>query len=112
VDKEPSILGPSAWMIIISLLLFWLPGFGPLIAGYVGGKRAGDVSHAFQAALLPMAVVGVVVFLILFLFMGPLLGPIAAGIGVVAGTYIFIHLALLEIALIAGAIIGGLLAEK
>lgn len=36
-----SIIMGMIWMFIISLLLIWLPGLGPLIAGIVGGKSAG-----------------------------------------------------------------------
>ncbi len=109
---ESKVLGPSIWMIIISLLLCWLPGFGPLIAGYVGGKMAGDVRHAFQAAMLPMVVVGVAVFLLLTLTGGLIMGPVAAVLGVVGGTAMLIYLVTLEIALVAGAVVGGLLADN
>lgn len=105
MSKEPSVLGPSIWMIVISLLLCWLVGFGPLIAGYVGGKRAGDVSHAFQAALLPMVLGGFLVFLALTFIGVPFIGAIA-------GTALIVWIVAHEIALIAGAVIGGLLAEK
>lgn len=102
--EHKKILGPSIWMIIISLLLFWLPGVGPLIAGYVGGKMAGDVSHAFKAALLPMVLVGVVVFFAITLIGLPIVGAIA-------GAAVIIYIAIIEIALIAGAVVGGLLAS-
>ena len=105
MDRESSVLGPSIWMIVISLLLCWLVGFGPLIAGYVGGRRAGDVSHAFQAALLPMVLGGFLVFLALTFIGVPF-------VGVIAGTVLVIWIIAHEIALIAGALIGGLLAEK
>ena len=41
------------WMVVLSVLLVWLPGLGPLIAGIVGGKLAGDVLTGLLAALLP-----------------------------------------------------------
>lgn len=110
MNREPSVLVPSIWMMVISLLLFWLTGFGPLIAGFVGGRKAGDVGHAVMAALLPMVVVGGATFVLLTFVMAPFLGPIAAALGAVAGTLIIIHLVILEIALVAGAVIGGLMA--
>ena len=102
--EQGKILGPSIWMIVVSLLLFWLPGFGPLIAGYVGGRMAGNVSAAFSAALLPMVVAGLGVFIAVTLIGLPF-------IGVIAGTALVIYIIAHEIALIAGAVIGGLLAS-
>ena len=48
----------ALWMFFISLLLFWLPVFGPLIAGFVGGKKAGGVGSALGAVFLPAIVLG------------------------------------------------------
>lgn len=42
-EKKGSILSAIIWMFLISLFLFWLPFAGPLIAGIVGGKKAGGV---------------------------------------------------------------------
>ena len=39
-------------MFLISLLLIWLPFFGPLIAGFVGGKKAGGVGSGVTAFLI------------------------------------------------------------
>jgi len=104
--KEPSrILAPAVWMIIISMLLFWLPGLGPLIAGYVGGRMAGDISSAIKAALLPMVIAGAAVFVLITMVGLPI-------VGIVAGAFVFIYLAILEIALIAGAVVGGALASS
>ena len=49
---------------MISLLLFWLPLFGPLVAGFVGGRKAGGVGNAIVAVFLPGIVFGVVLFAI------------------------------------------------
>ncbi len=105
MEKQPRILAPAVWMIIISILLFWLPGFGPLTAGYVGGRMAGDVPSAVKAALLPMVITGVAVFALITLVGLPFLG-------VIAGAFVFVYLAILEVALIAGAVIGGALASS
>ena len=63
VDSEPSHFrgdGPtfSFWassrvILILSLLLWWIQPAGPMIAGYVGGRRAGAPWKAVVAALLP-----------------------------------------------------------
>ena len=104
MKRNPRILIPSFWMIVISLLLFWLPGAGPLIAGYVGGRLAGDVRHALSAALLPMVAAGVGVFFAITLVGLPFVGALA-------GALVIVYIIVVEIALIAGAVIGGLLAS-
>ena len=40
-SNHGSIISAVLWMLLISVLLFWLPFIGPLIAGFVGGKKAG-----------------------------------------------------------------------
>jgi hypothetical protein len=45
----------------LSLLLWWLPIFGQMIAGYVGGRRAGTPWKGVAAALIPVAVFFVVI---------------------------------------------------
>lgn len=89
------------WMFIISVLLFWLPLFGGLIAGFVGGRQSGGIGNAILATLLPGILFGVLLFLISTSLSGaPLIGAIA-GIG---GTV----LVLLHVGpLLVGAIIGG-----
>ena len=67
VDSEPSHFrgdGPtfSFWassrvILILSLLLWWIQPAGPMIAGYVGGRRAGAPWKAVVAALLPVVVI-------------------------------------------------------
>lgn len=51
---------PSAinWMGGLSLLLFWMPVFGPLIAGVVGGVKAGTVGRAIAAVFVPAILTG------------------------------------------------------
>ena len=89
-------------MFIISLLLFWLPVVGPLIAGFVGGKKAGSVGGAILAVFLPIIVTGVALTVFGSALTGiPLLGAV---IGLGVSTVLLLHVLLL------GAIIGGLIA--
>lgn len=91
------------WMALISLLLFWLPLFGPLIAGLVGGKTAGSAGRGLLAAILPALVLSVLLFmLITAITVLPLIGVVAAG-----GTFLLILFQGLP--LLLGAFIGGLL---
>lgn len=39
---------------ILTILLWWLPIFGQMIAGYVGGRRAGTPGKAVIAAMIPL----------------------------------------------------------
>jgi hypothetical protein len=92
------------WMFIISLLLIWLPGLGPLIAGIVGGKVAGSVMRGILAALLPGILLAGCLFAFGSMFTGlPVVGAIIAGGGVL------LYIIYIPVLLI-GALIGGLLA--
>jgi hypothetical protein len=44
------------WTVILSALLFWLPIFGPAIAGYVGGRKSGGPFRAIIAIAIPAIV--------------------------------------------------------
>ena len=57
--KEKRLYGfwSGFWYVsILSMLLFWIPPFGQMIAGYVGGRKAGTPRKGFAAALMPMSV--------------------------------------------------------
>lgn len=92
------------WMFVISLLLIWLPGLGPLIAGIVGGKVAGGVMRGFLAALLPGLLLAGFLFVFGSVFTGlPVVGALLASGG------ILLYIIYVPVLLI-GALIGGLLA--
>ena len=103
-DNNGSIVLGMFWMFIISLLLFWLPGIGSLIAGVVGGKQAGGVFAGLMAAMLP----GIVVALALF-FAGTMLTALPVIGAVLAGSGLLLYLFYIP-PLLIGALIGGLLA--
>jgi hypothetical protein len=44
----------AKYTFILTVLLWWLPVFGQMIAGYVGGRRAGTPGRAILAALFPL----------------------------------------------------------
>ena len=90
-------------MFLISILLFWLPGFGPLIAGIIGGKKAGGLINAIIAVFLPAIILGIM----LFVFGSAL--PSDPIIGFVAGAGSFILVISNVGPLLIGAIIGGIL---
>lgn len=103
-ENDGSMVMALFWMFLISLLLFWLPFIGPLIAGIVGGKAAGGVGAALMAVLVPCIVFGALLFFIASSLTGvPVIGMVA-GVGGLA-------LALAHVGpLLLGAIIGGVMA--
>ncbi len=103
-DSTGSIVMGMFWMFVISLLLFWLPGIGSLIAGIVGGKRAGGILAGILAALLP----GIVVAIALF-FAGTMLTALPVIGAVLAGSGLLLYVFYIP-PLLIGALIGGLLA--
>ncbi len=92
------------WMLVLSLLLFWLPAFGSLIAGIVGGKVAGGVGSGILAALLP----GILLALALF-FGGTMLTAMPVIGAVIAGGGLLLYVFYIP-PLLIGALIGGLMA--
>lgn len=102
--QRGSLIMAMIWMAVLSLLLFWLPLLGPLIAGLVGGKTAGSAGRGLLAALIPVAVL----CLMLFAFGAALTGlPL---LGALASVSLFLLIALQSLPLLIGALIGGLLA--
>ncbi len=99
-----------AWMIGLSVLLSWLPIFGGLIAGYVGGSKAGSVGRAVAAVFLPGLIMWVAM-----IFLGPLQGsiPLLGAIFIkIAGMGAFALSTMNLIPLLIGAVIGGRAAER
>ena len=102
-DRPGSLISATLWMFLLSILLFWMPVLGPLIAGFVGGRKAGSFGTAILAAILPGLVVGGVLFFCASLLTGfPLFGLIAGfgGFAVMA-----VHI----VPLLVGAAIGTLI---
>jgi hypothetical protein len=99
-----SLVAAMNWMGGLSLLLFWLPVVAPLIAGCVGGVKAGTVGRAVVAVFLPAVLTGALA---------------AAGVSYLADWYPWgllaglggVVLSLLNVVpLFAGAVVGGVLA--
>lgn len=101
--RQGSIASAILWMFVLSILLFWLPVIGPLIAGFVGGRKAGTVGDAILAVILPGIVFAAFLFFFGTLLTGiPLVGFVA-GAGAIA--LVFAHVG----PLLIGAILGALL---
>ena len=103
-NTKGSVATGIVWMFLLSLLLFWLPFFGPLLAGLVGGKKAGGIGNAIAAVFLPGVVFAAILFSVATSLTGmPLIGGIAGAGGLVLS---LVHIG----PLLLGAIIGGLIA--
>ena len=102
--NQGSIGSATLWMVGLSVLLFWIPTVGPLIAGFVGGRKAGGVGPAIVAAIIPAILVATLLFLLGTLVSLP-------AIGALVGTGLFFVIAFESVPLLIGALIGGALAE-
>ena len=61
VSRRGHLMSAMNWMGCLSLLLFWLPVVGPLIAGLVGGHKAGDIRTALLAVFVPAVGLGILI---------------------------------------------------
>ncbi len=52
------------YIIVLYALLLWLPLFGPMLAGYVGGRRTGGPKKGLLAAIVGLALIIVVYYTI------------------------------------------------
>lgn len=102
--QQGGVAAGVVWMFVISALLFWLPVFGSLVAGFVGGKKAGGVGPAVLAVFFPALALAVLSFVFATSVTGlPFIGAIAGAGG-------FFLSAVGVGPLLVGAIIGGALA--
>ena len=100
-QHKGSVVGAVIWMFVLSILLFWLPSLGPLIAGFVGGRKAGNTESALLAVCLPALILAACVMMFSTLLLGmPLLGMFA-GMGAFVAALIHV------VPLLVGAVIGG-----
>jgi len=52
------------YIVILSALLWWIPLFGPIIAGYVGGRRTGGPKKGLIASIVSLGIIGVVYYVL------------------------------------------------
>lgn len=73
-----SLWSSAKYILILSLLLWWLPMFGQMIAGYVGGRKAGGPWRGIIAAILPV----LAIFAIITAFENGILPDEVFGVGI------------------------------
>ena len=104
-------IGPAvAWMVGLSVALSWIPFVGGLVAGFVGGRKAGSLGKALAAVFLP----GVILFLVTIL-MGALVGwiPIVGSLwAAIAGAGGWLVSFMNVLPLVLGAAVGGATAQR
>lgn len=99
-----SVMAGAIWMIVISILLFWIPGVGGFIGGLVGGKVSGGVGSALVAWFLSSILVAILFAVLGTMLSGMILIGALAGLGGLILGFIDAGTRLL------GAVIGGFLA--
>lgn len=100
---DTSLVVSALWMLVISMLLFFLPALNGIIGGAVGGFKAGSVKRGLTAALLPALAAGIGIWILLAIFDAPILGFFS---GLAFGVWALIS----SIGLLLGAMIGGAMA--
>jgi hypothetical protein len=118
LNGRSSVFGGMMWMIglsfLLGLLLGWIPVvgafIGPIVGGYVGGRRIGQPGPAVLAAILPAFLCGAT-FLLGAGALAAVAGPLAGLIGAAAGGLFVVIVVLSNLALVAAALAGGLTAQ-
>ena len=99
-----NLITASAWMVGLSLLLFFLPAVNGLIGGAVGGYKAGTPGRGVMAALIPAAVIAIGLWVLMVMGGAPVWG-------LFAGTAVGILVIGSEVGLFIGAIVGGFIGQ-
>lgn len=80
-----SMWGAVKYVLVLSLLLWWLPTFGQMIAGYIGGRRSGGPWRGVFAAILPVLLIVLLAWSAQRGFLGPWLASLTAIPGGIGG---------------------------
>ncbi|MBS3781199.1 MAG: hypothetical protein KGY66_00960 [Candidatus Thermoplasmatota archaeon] len=52
------------YIVVLSAILWWIPLFGPMLAGYVGGRRTGGPKKGILASFLGLGIIGAIYYLL------------------------------------------------
>ena len=105
VTDHTNVVEGSMWMVVISVLLFFIPAVNGFIGGLVGGYRIGTVGRAVMAAILPAVVASGILWFLLSQLDWPVLGFLA---GMATVTLIVIS----NVGLFLGAIVGAVISSR
>lgn len=103
-ENNKNVFIGSAWMVAITMGLFFLPALNGLIAGTVGGYMVGSTKRALLAAVIPAMIAAAGLWVLLATLDFPV-------VGFFVGAALGVHIILSEIGLFLGAAIGGTVAQ-
>ena len=83
--KPYSLWSAMKYTMILSILLWWLPVFGQMIAGYIGGRKAGGPWRGLIAAILPVVALFAVITTLDYVFSQNLYGTGTTTTSLLAG---------------------------
>jgi hypothetical protein len=66
--RQTSLVQGSIWMMVVSVVLFFLPGVNGFVGGVIGGARSGDAWSAFRASVLPALVTTILLWFVYAVF--------------------------------------------
>jgi len=52
------------YIVFLSAILWWIPLFGPMLAGYVGGRRTGGPKKGLLASIVGLGIIGSIYYLL------------------------------------------------
>jgi len=64
------------YIVVLSAVLWWIPLFGPMLAGYVGGRRTGGPKKGILASIVGIGIIGAVYYLITYGYVYTALGSV------------------------------------
>jgi len=103
-ENNKNVFIGSAWMVAITVGLFFLPALNGLIGGVVGGYMVGSTKRALLAAVIPAMIAAAGLWVLLATLDFPV-------VGFFVGAALGVHIILSEIGLFLGAAIGGTVAQ-
>jgi hypothetical protein len=104
-ERKKSIMAGAGWMLLLLLLLFWVPLLGAFIAGFVGGRKAGNAGYA----MLSVLAIAIALPIILMVVGGGLSSIPLIGAIIGASTFLFFFAEIIP--LLIGALVGGATAD-
>jgi len=54
------------YIVVLSAILWWIPLFGPMLAGYVGGRRTGGPKKGIIASIVGLGIIAAVYYLLTY----------------------------------------------
>jgi hypothetical protein len=95
--RQTSLVEGSIRMMVVSLVLFFLPGVNGFVGGVLGGARHGDAWRAFRASVLPALVTSILLWFVYAVFdarvlyfsnLSPLALSLTAGFAMLLGALV------------------------